>query len=488
MQLTGRRVLVIGLGRSGRAAAALCLARGAYVTVSDVRAEAALRAELAPLTAHERLSIVSGPLTEPLLADADLAVVSPGVPPQPVLTEAEARGLGVIGELELAARDLGARQLAAPILAVGGTNGKSTTTTLLAALIAASGARVFAGGNLGQPLSEIALEEAAYDALVVEVSSFQLERIDQFHPRVSLLLNVSADHLDRYPSYEHYVAAKGNSFVRQGPNDHAVIPLGDAPILEQARRGAGRLVTFGVAAHGATPAFEARFGAEPVVIEHAAGQDTSIWAQQAAPHQGAGARSLEETEHVYSLAGVDLHGAHNVLNAAAAIAAARALGIDRAAITAGLRAFRGLPHRMQRVATVGGVTFYDDSKGTNVGAAVTAVLGLSEARCVLIAGGRDKQGSYAPLAEALAQRGRAAVLIGEAAPLIAAALGDEVPQVRAGSLQEAVQMAHSLAHPGDAVLLSPACSSFDMFTSYHERGVRFAEAVTQLSASLGGPA
>ncbi len=471
MQLSGRRVLVIGLGRSGRAAAALCLARGAHVTVSDVRAEPQLRAELGEAAAHERLSVASGPLTEALLAGAELCVVSPGVPPQAALEEAAARGLEVIGELELAARDLRAHEVMAPIFAVGGTNGKSTTTTLLAALLAASGARVFAGGNLGQPLSEIALEDTAYDALVVEVSSFQLERIDQFHPQVNLLLNVSADHLDRYPSYEHYVAAKGNSFMRQGPNDHAVIPLGDAPILEQARRGAGQLITFGVAAHGVTPAFEARLGAEPAVVEHASSQDPALDAQRA-PSAGARDAAPQDIGHVYSLAGVDLHGAHNVLNAAAAIAAARA--------------FRGLPHRMQRVTEVGGVAFYDDSKGTNVGAAVTAVLGLLEARCVLIAGGRDKQGSYAPLAEALLQRGRAAVLIGEAAPLIAAALAGRLPHALAGSLEEAVQIAHSLAHPGDAVLLSPACSSFDMFTSYHERGVRFAEAVTHLAASLRG--
>lgn len=496
MDLMGKRVVVVGLGKSGHAATVFCAGEGASVVVSDMRPLAELGAQLDPLIKQgARVTLRPGPQTPEVFAGADLVVVSPGVPQLGVLDEVAARGVEVIGELELASRFT-----AVPILAVGGTNGKSTTTTLLAELLSAAGLRTFAGGNLGTPLCEALDAEGApprFDALVVEVSSFQLERVSQFKPKISVLLNASEDHLDRYPNFEAYVSAKGNSFLRQAPRDVAVIPYGDEAIEQQAKRGMARRVTFDSAAavagrchssvgEGAERGAESGTGRDDSADRGSEGGGGGGSTSQAdysvvlAPKLGVLERASGE---LFSLQDADLHGAHNASNAAAAIAAARAFGVGADAIRAGLARFRGLPHRMQLVGALGGVTFYDDSKATNVGSAVTALLGLSEPRAVLIAGGRDKQGSYEPLIAALERKGRALVVMGEASELIAYAAGNRVPLHRAADLPTAVRLAHSLAQAGDAVLLSPACSSFDMFQSYHERGVRFAEAV----AALGHP-
>jgi UDP-N-acetylmuramoylalanine--D-glutamate ligase len=436
MDLSGKHVVVVGLGKSGIAAARLALAHGARVTGTDAAPIAKLSPEIQRLGA----TLVCGSHEGVPFPSADLIVVSPGVPELTELAVAERAGVPVIGELELA---LGFTDV--PAIAVGGTNGKSTTTTLLGDMLKAAGKRTFVGGNLGTPLSDVVGDP--WDVLVLEVSSFQLERAPSFRPRVSILLNVTEDHLDRYPSFDDYAAAKGNAFVNQGPDDVAIVPAGDAVCLEQARRGRGRLVTFGP---------EGAYAVEPrMVVERATGER-------------------------FSLADSELHGWHNFGNAAAAIAAARAFGVERGAIERAIAGFRALGHRMALAGVVDGIRFYDDSKATNVGAAVTALSGLFEPRGVLIAGGRDKLGSYAPLVQALAQKGRAAVLIGEAAERIAEAVGDTVPVERAASLGDAVRAAHRLARPGDAVLLAPACSSFDMFASYAERGDRFVEAVREL--------
>jgi UDP-N-acetylmuramoylalanine--D-glutamate ligase len=315
-------------------------------------------------------------------------------------------------------------------------------------MLAATGKKTFVGGNLGTPLTEVALE--AWDLIVLEVSSFQMERAPMFRPRASILLNITEDHLDRYSSFGEYADAKGNAFVNQGPDDVAIVPAGDRACLEQARRGRGRLVTFGR---------EGAYAVEPrLIVERASGER-------------------------FSLERVELHGWHNFDNAAAALAAARALGADRRAIELGLERFRPLGHRMALAGVVGGIPYYDDSKATNVGAAVTALRGLVEARGVLIAGGRDKLGSYEPLVQALREKGRAVVVLGEAAERIRHAIGDALPVVSASSMDDAVSAAQRLAQPGDAVLLSPACSSFDMFSSYAERGDRFTLAVRSLAAT-----
>lgn len=433
MDLSNKRVIVVGLGKSGVAAARLCLRRGARVLGTDAAPAEKLPRELGQLGVELCLGGHAGVD----FAQADLIVLSPGVPPLPQLAHATAP---VIGEMELAARSV-----TAPILAVGGTNGKSTTTTLCADMLRAGGQRIFAGANLGTPACEAA--DQPLDVVVFEVSSFQLEHAPSFHPKVSVLLNISEDHLDRYASFDEYATAKGNAFVNQIEGDVAVVPQGDPACEKQARRGRAKLASFG---HGGDYVVHGRS-----VVERASGE-------------------------VFSLEGVDLHGRHNLENAAAAIAAVRALGLGRSAIEAGLRGFHPLHHRMALVREAFGVHFYDDSKGTNVGAAVTALRGLEEERAVLIAGGRDKLGSYQPLAEALAAKGRAVVVIGEAAERIAQAVGERLPVARAGSMEEAVRVALGLAKPGDAVLLSPACSSYDMFRDYVDRGNRFAAAVRAL--------
>lgn len=436
MELGGKRVIVVGLGKSGISAARLCQRRGARVLGTDAAPAEKLPQELAELG----IELVVGGHGGVDFAGADLIVVSPGVPPLPALDEAERAGVPVIGEMELAARFVHA-----PLLCVGGTNGKSTTTTLAARMLEAAGKRVFAGANLGTPACDAV--DGEFDVVVFEVSSFQLERAPEFSPRVSVLLNITEDHLDRYASFAEYANAKGNAFVNQTDGDVAIVPAGDRVCAAQARRGRGRLVTFG---QGGDYDLEARS-----VVERASGES-------------------------FSLEGVSLHGRHNLSNAAAAIAAVRALGVERAAIAAGFAAFQPLHHRMALVREVGGVRFYDDSKGTNVGAAVTALIGLEEPRAVLIAGGRDKLGSYQPLVDALVQKGRAVVVIGEAAERIAEAVGSRVPVARANGMLEAVRTARGLAQAGDAVLLSPACSSYDMFKDYVDRGNQFAAAVNAL--------
>jgi UDP-N-acetylmuramoylalanine--D-glutamate ligase len=441
MQISGKRVIVVGLGKSGIAATRLCAELGAVVVATDSAPAEKLAPEVASLPAE----VVLGGHAGVEFSQADLVVVSPGVPSFASLAAAEAAGVPVIGELALSAS-----QIRAPLLFVGGTNGKSTTTSLLGDLLLAAGRKVFVGGNLGTPAAEAVKLEL--DAAVLEVSSFQLERAPGIKPKVSILLNITEDHLDRYASFQDYADAKGNAFVSQDAEDFAIIPAGDAECRRQARRGAGKLLEV-----GGVDADYAVVGG--VITEKASGQ-------------------------TFDLRGTRLHGQHNHENAAFALAAARALGVPAGAIAQALQAFEPLAHRMALVTDVRGVRFYDDSKGTNVGASVTALLGLSEPRGVLIAGGRDKLGSYAPLVAALRQKGRAAVLIGEAADKIAAAVGDAVPVVHAPDMQSAVEHAFRLAQPGDAVLLSPACSSFDMFKSYADRGDRFADAALSLKQEL----
>jgi len=450
LDLGGKRVVVVGLGLSGIAACRLLVSRGAVVTGTDHKARSAATPEVLALEGAG-VTLALGGHAEAGLERAELVVVSTGVPMFAELAAAEARGVPVWGEVELAVRATIAEALASGralprLVAIGGTNGKSTVTSLVGALLEGAGLRVFVGGNLGEPLASHTSE--AWDALVLEVSSFQMERVDAFHPEVSVLLNVTADHLDRYDDLDGYARAKGNAFLRQGEGDLAVIPTGDAICEAQARRGNGAQVRFG-----------------------GPGSDVEVTADAIVDH-AAGAR--------YPRAGVRLQGGHNALNVAASLAAVRPFGLASSLVSRVLASFEGLPHRMALVDDVAGVRFYDDSKGTNVGASVTAVRGIVEPRVVLIAGGRDKGGSYGPLVDALRDKGRAVVVIGEAAPIIRRAVGDVVPIRGAASMDEAVVTAAALATPGDAVLLSPACSSFDMFRDYKERGDAFVAAVRAL--------
>jgi UDP-N-acetylmuramoylalanine--D-glutamate ligase len=447
-ELSGKRVVVVGLGASGVAAARLCLRLGARVVANDAKPLDALSDDARALQGRGAM-VVAGGHAEACIREADVVVASPGVPQVTEIAAAEKAGVPVWGEVELAVRSM---TYPAPVVAIGGTNGKSTTTSLVGALLAAHGMRAFVGGNLGEPLADHAHER--FDVVVLEVSSFQMERVDRFRPHVSALLNVTDDHLDRYASFEDYAGAKGNAFVRQTVDDWAVVPFGDATCMREAKRGRARVVTFGPG------------GALDIT-------DDAIIDRR--------------TGNRFARAEVALTGGHNALNVAAAIACVHPFGVPEATVRKVLQEFRGLPHRTSLIGLVRGVRFYDDSKGTNVGAAVSALEGLVEPRAVLIAGGRDKGGSYAPLVHALARKGRAAVVMGEAADAIAGAIGDRLPVHRAGSMEEAVRVGASLAQPGDAVLLSPACSSFDMFRDYKHRGDEFARAVRALEEEGSSP-
>jgi UDP-N-acetylmuramoylalanine--D-glutamate ligase len=362
----------------------------------------------------------------------------------------------VTGELELASWFI-----SAPVLAVTGTNGKSTTTTLAGEIVAATGRPTFVGGNLGVPLCEAVGTAAAgpAGACVVEVSSYQLETTAAFHPRAAILLNITPDHLDRYGGMEGYAAAKERIFLAQTADDVAVLNVDDPRVEAMGARVKSRVVPFSTR----------RALAEGGWVEPGA----------LCLRLPGGATERYPAE----LPG--LIGRHNQENALAASLAARFLGATPAQVRATLLAFRPLPHRMTLVTEVGGVAFFDDSKGTNVGAVEAALSGFPRP-VVLIAGGRDKGGGYAPLATAMKQVGRGAVVIGEAAPAIEAALAGVVPVVRAASLEAAVAAAAELARPGDAVVLSPACASFDMFRNYEHRGDVFRAAVLALGS--GGDA
>jgi UDP-N-acetylmuramoylalanine--D-glutamate ligase len=442
LDLSDKRVVVVGLGASGIAAARLCVRLGARVVANDSKPYGALNEDARQLEGLG-VRIEAGADAPASLGEAHLIVVSPGVPALPEIVAAERQGVRVWSEVELATR---AMRHPAPIVAVGGTNGKSTTTSLVGAMLAASGMSAFVGGNLGEPLAGRA--ETPFDVVVLEVSSFQMERVDAFRPYVSALLNITEDHLDRYVSFKHYADAKGNAFARQTEDDCAVVPFGDAACRSQAKRGRAQITTFGP------------------------GGIIDVTTDEIVDHR---------TGDRFARAEMALSGGHNALNVAAAIAAVAPFEVAASTIRSVLKGFRNLPHRTALVAEVRGVRFYDDSKGTNVGATVSALEGLTEPRAVLIAGGRHKGGTYAPLVEALARKGRAAVLIGEAADAIARAIDDRIPVCRADSMPDAVRRSASLACPGDAVLLSPACSSFDMFRDYKHRGDEFVVAVQMLA-------
>jgi UDP-N-acetylmuramoylalanine--D-glutamate ligase len=451
LDLNKKRVLVVGLGRSGLAAAQLCAARGARVTVTDKRDAAALGPALATLPAAIGREL--GGHRRETFTGADLIVLSPGIPEISELAAARAAGVAITGEMELASRFV-----SSTLIAITGTNGKSTTTTLIGEMMRATGRPTFVGGNLGDPLAD-AVATPAGDArgiCVVEASSFQLETAETFRPRAAVLLNITADHLDRYPDMDGYAAAKARIFAAQTGDDFAVVNVED-PLAMGASQGiASRRIGFSVA----RPLPEGGYvHGDELVLE--------------LPDQAA----ERYTNTLPWLVGQR----HNQANALAALLASRLAGASRAEARAGLLAFKPLAHRMELVADAGGIAYYDDSKGTNVSAVVAALDGFTRP-VVLIAGGRDKGGDYAPLSAVLARVGRAAVLIGEAAAKMQSAFAGALPVERATTMDGAVDAARRLARPGDAVVLSPACSSFDMFRDYAHRAEVFRAAVARVVA------
>ena len=369
----------------------------------------------------------------------------------PELAAARAAAVEITGELELASQFV-----SATIVAITGTNGKSTTTTLVGEMLRATGRPTFVGGNLGEPLAEAVGTPAAEAGgfCVVEVSSFQLETVGTFRPRVAVLLNITPDHLDRHGDLEGYAAAKARVFAAQTPDDFSVVNFDDPLAVRASAAGRGRRDGFSITRSLATGAW---LGG-PLML-----------------------KLTNQPPESYPADLPWLLGQrHNQANALAALLAARLAGASPAEARAGLLSFRPLAHRMELVAEADGIAYYDDSKGTNVGAVVAALDGFPRP-VVLIAGGRDKGGDYEPLAEALRPVGRAAILIGEAADKMEAAFDGVLPVERAPTLEAAVDAAHRLARPGDAVLLSPACSSFDMFRDYAHRSEVFRSAVARVT-------
>ncbi len=435
-------VVVVGLGLTGLACVRYLLRHGVTPTVTDSRTAPpgldALQREAAHVVAH------CGELDRALLNQAGTVLVSPGVAlSTPALVEAAAAGAELIGDIELFAR-----QTEVPVVAITGSNGKSTVTTLVGEMARQAGLRVAVGGNLGRPALEL-LDEPA-ELYVLELSSFQLETTCSLQPVAAAVLNLSPDHQDRYADMASYAAAKqrilrGAATAILNRDDPWVAAMADP-------KQATRWFTLG----------------DPE------GADLGVIDVSGVAWLVAGEERLMQADEVA------LSGQHNRANALAALAIGRAIGLPLAAMRQVLGGFSGLPHRSRRVAEIDGVVWYNDSKGTNVGATLAAVAGIPGERIVLIAGGDGKGADFAPLAGAVAERCRAVVLIGRDAPRLQAALAETVPLQRAETLKEAVQQAAELARPGDSVLLSPACASLDMFRDYADRGEQFEAAVNRL--------
>jgi UDP-N-acetylmuramoylalanine--D-glutamate ligase len=447
----GRQVVVVGAARSGLAAATLLRKRGAHVTLSESRASFD---ESSALEAAG-VRVETGGHQAATLAGADLVVVSPGVPlEQPVFADARARGVEIIGELEMAWRWLKGK-----VIAVTGTKGKSTTTTLIGHMLTAAGRHVLVGGNIGVPVSAQVEESTDRTLHVVEVSSFQLATTTTFRPFVAVWLNLSDDHLDRHASFQEYGDAKARIFANQVPGDFAVVNADDPAVAQYSNQ------TF------ATRVWYSPSGAlsEGYVV-----QDGWI-----------GRRTSSDFERLVPVAGVRLPGAHMQGNVIAATAAAHLAGAGAGAMEQAVRGFTGLEHVMEPAGDIGKVRFVNDSKATNVGAARKSIESY-DGGVVAIVGGRYKSGDLGEIREAMAGRGRAVVAIGEAAPQVEAAMAGALPVTHATSMAEAVAKGYDAALPDGVVLLAPACASFDWFRDYAERGRAFKEEVAKLKGRVEG--
>jgi UDP-N-acetylmuramoylalanine--D-glutamate ligase len=450
MDLKNKRVLVVGLGKSGLAAALFLRDRGARVTVSDTRSAAALGDQI-PALLEAGIMVEAGGHGLLTFRRQDLIVVSPGVPLEtPEVKQAAQLGLTVIGELELASRFL-----MGEIVAITGSNGKTTTTTLLGQIFADAGFRTQVGGNIGLPVIDLIAESSPETWNVLEVSSFQLETTIDFRPKIALVLNITPDHLDRHKTFERYAAAKARITVCQGSNDYLVLNAEDKATQMIAAKTKAQIYWFsalrqikqGAFVHGESIFFLAHEGGRP--------------------------------EPVLPVAEITLKGAHNVENVLAAVCAARLAGISNEVIRATVASFHAVEHRLELVKTVAGVEYYNDSKATNVDATMKAVASFPRG-IHLILGGKDKDSDYTLLAPLLRERVTAVYTIGSAAEKIEQQLAGVVKMVSAETLSEAVKLAAKTSESGDIVLLAPACSSFDQFENYEHRGQAFREAVLNL--------
>jgi len=438
-------VAILGMGKTGVSLAKYCRAAGAEVWGIDdkadvLKAQPELAAQVDAFYTKENL---------PDFSRVTRCFISPGVHPQhPAAVAAERAGLKLEGELEFAFT-----LAKGPVLGITGTNGKSTTTTLLGEILRAAGLNVGVGGNLGTPFIDLVTDPRNYGDFVVEISSYQLETVATFKPKVAALLNITDDHLDRYAGLKEYARAKGKIFAAQDSGDFAVYNEDDLRVLEVMEFvSAPKRVPFSITKK----------------VRGAYAEGSGITWAPGGP-----------AESHFNLERCKLKGLHNLENMACAIACAKSFGTPDAAIQEVLDRFVGLPHRIEWVAEIGGVNYYDDSKATNVGAVVMSLASFDE-DVVLIMGGRDKGGKYTPLVPMLKHKAKAVVVIGEAKELIADSLHGACEIVRANTLDEAVRNAQRLAPKGGTVLLAPACSSFDMFKDYHDRGEQFKKAVLAL--------
>lgn len=445
----GLRVTVMGMARSGIAAAGLLRSRGAEVLVSEHKPRKDLGTALEDL--GPQIEVETGGHRRESFLRADLVVVSPGIPwSHPLLEETRGKGIRVIGELELAYC-----LSPAPLLAITGTNGKSTTTCLLGEMLRHGGKRVIVAGNIGYPLSQALLDSAssAPDYLVAEVSSFQLEGVEHFQPHLSLILNLTPDHLDRHGGMAEYARLKQRIYARQCPGDSLILNRDDPIVRDWGGEGPMRRLFFSRWTEVAEGAFLR--GKEMIF------------------------RSEGKEEAIASLEDLQIPGAHNQENALAALAAASLCGVEAVSIREALSAFQGLEHRMELVRELKGVRFIDDSKGTNLGAVIKSLEGM-EAPVILLAGGRAKGGDFTPLRGLVREKVKELFLFGEARQQLRSSLEGSASITEVAHLEEAVLSAWEMACPGDVVLLSPGCASFDQFANYAERGRRFREIVMGL--------
>jgi UDP-N-acetylmuramoylalanine--D-glutamate ligase len=448
LEVNGKRVLVVGLGKSGVASALFLKTLGARVTVSDAKSEEQLRGEI-PALLDKGISVEAGGHGERTFRQQDFIVVSPGVPiDQPMIVQAKQFGIPVIGEIELASRFLKGE-----IVAITGSNGKTTTTSLAGDVIAAGGKAALVGGNIGTPAIELVSESTDAGWTVLEVSSFQLETIETFHPKIAVVLNVTPDHLDRHHTFEAYWAAKERIFENQTSKDFAVLNADDPECVRMAEGLKSKALWF-------SRKNEVKGGAFV--------RENKIY------YRGPGGE-----REIMPVAEMQLKGSHNVENVLAAVCVGIAAGCTPEQIRSAVKAFKAVEHRLEYVATVGGVQYYNDSKATNVDATMKALESFP-ANIHIILGGKDKGSDYTVLKPLLRERVKRVYTIGAAAEKIESHIAGAAEVVRAGTLESAVRRATELAQPGDVVLLAPACASFDQFTGYEQRGRVFKELVAAL--------
>ncbi|MCX7816370.1 MAG: UDP-N-acetylmuramoyl-L-alanine--D-glutamate ligase [Syntrophales bacterium] len=454
MDFKGKRVLVVGLARTGIAVARFLLKRGAYVFVTDIKPLHQIP-EAVSLLEHcgDRLMVV--PHSEEALDGMDLVIPSPGVPPNNVILRAASGHVKVLSEIEVAARFL-----KRPIIAVTGTNGKTTTVSLTGFLLEQGGMHVFVGGNIGNPLISYVDGPQEDDYCVVEVSSFQLQWVNDFHPYIAANLNVTNDHLDYHGSMDEYRAAKERIFANQTERDYAVLNASDARTSELRSTLRSNVVVFS---------------------SGGSSLDCNVYLQNNAIHY----INTDGSSESYPLSILSLKGRHNAENAMAAIAIARLCGCSVESIKKSLPLFRTLPHRIEFAGQVRGVEFYDDSKSTNVDSVRRALETFEDRSVILLMGGKDKDGDFASLRNVIKKRVKNLVLFGEARDKIAKSLEDTVSMVVVPRLRDGIYEAYSLALPGEIVLLSPGCASFDEFRDYRERGEFFKSVVREIGRSGG---